>query len=71
MLTSMNATYDTIDRLVADRRHALEEAADRHRLVRSSRCSRVLALLPTRLTPRAPRIGPGGEPCQAPTTAAA
>ncbi len=65
----MNATYDTIDRLVADRRHAFEAAADRHRLVEPTRCSRLLALLPPRLANRAARWY--REPCQTPTTAAA
>ena len=66
----MNATYMTIDRLVADRRHALESAADRHRLVAESRCGWLLAHLPTPLVPRAARAE-RHERCQTPTTAAA
>ena len=66
----MNATYNTIDRLVADRRHAFEAAADRHRLVTTAHRSRLLSLLPTRLVPRADRAG-ASDGCESLTTAAA
>ena len=70
----MNATYNTIDRLVADRRHAFETAADRHRLVTTSHRRRLVTLLPTRLADhraRATRAEQPGERSQTPTTAAA
>jgi len=66
----MNATYNTIETLVADRRHAFEATADRQRLVASSRGGWLLAHLPTPLVPRALRDD-RHELCETPTTAAA